>query len=107
MSDIVFTNYDVSITWCCVDGISVGGRIVQVDDICSYHATARNGGHIGGSEHRSETSTHITTERNQISVTALNSVNVQVCLRRVFVCPSTVADIANVVIVVERFSSSM
>ena len=107
VSDVVLADDNVSVTRCCVDGISVCRRIIQVDDVSSNHVATCHSCDIRSREHRSETSANISTERNQIFVTALHLIDIQICLCRILVCPCSVADIANVVVVIERFSSAV
>ena len=93
-TDVVLANDDIAITRWSVGYISVG-------------SAARYLRYIRSGEHRSETSTNISTERDQIVMTCLYFVYVTIGISRILVSPSTVADIANVVIVMERFFSAV
>ena len=106
-TDVILADDYIAVSRCLIDSISVGSRIIQVDNVRSYYATARYCGYICSSEHRSETSSNISTERDQICMPCLYLVDVRIGVRRVLVSPSTITDIANVVVVVERFFSSM
>ena len=106
-TDIILADNDVAIARWSVGYISVGSGVIDIDNVSSNYASARYLRYIRSGEHRSETSTDISTERDQIRVTCLYFVYVSIGIGRILVSPSTVADIANVVIVIERFFSAV
>ena len=106
-TDVVLANDDIAITRWSVGYISVGSGVIDIENVSSHYASARYLRYIRSGEHRSETSTDISTERDQIVMTCLYFVYVTIGISRILVSPSTVADIANVVIVMERFFSAV
>ena len=107
LTDVVLADDHITVSRCSIDGISVSSRIIQIDNVSSHYASTCYLRYIRSGEHRSETSTDISTERDQIVVVCLYFVYVTIGISRILVSPSTVADIANVVIVIERFFSAV